>query len=186
MKGKKPIRQKPSSTWSITSEYDRVKWHKHYCYHSIFKIPSAANLSHSLKGKQAQRSSFTCLSSWDKHEWIGIIPLSSRLQRQNYQLPSSFAECSPPELWFLGDSRARLQGYGSTQDIWEISAGPLLLHRAPQMSLPGHRLYNPRRCVFERILQVVLEVTKQPPSPSFHHVEKTTCIAGLHVWRRGT
>lgn len=54
------------------------------------------------------------------------------------------------------------------------------------MCVPGDRLYHSRRGVLEGVLQVVLEVTKQSPCASFHHVKKTSPIAGLHVWRRGT
>lgn len=52
--------------------------------------------------------------------------------------------------------------------------------------VPGNRLYNSGRCVFEGVFQVVFQVTEEPAGTSFHHVKEASPIAGLHVWGRGT
>lgn len=54
------------------------------------------------------------------------------------------------------------------------------------MCVPGNRLYDSGRCVLEGVFQVVLQVTEEPSCTSFHHVEETSPVAGLHVWRWGT
>lgn len=51
---------------------------------------------------------------------------------------------------------------------------------------PANRLDDSRGCVFEGVLQVVLQITEESPGTTFDHVKKASPIAGLHVWRWGT
>lgn len=41
-------------------------------------------------------------------------------------------------------------------------------------------------CVFQCVLQVVLEVAEELPGSSLHHIQQSSAITGLHIWGQRT
>lgn len=40
--------------------------------------------------------------------------------------------------------------------------------------------------VLQCVLQVVFEVAEELPSSSLHHIQQSSAIVGIHIWRQGT
>lgn len=40
--------------------------------------------------------------------------------------------------------------------------------------------------VFQRVLQVVLEVAEELPGSSLHHIQQASAITGIHFWGQRT
>ena len=47
--------------------------------------------------------------------------------------------------------------------------------------LRGNLVHDLGGCVFQRVLQVVLEVAEELPGPSLHHIQQSSAVIGIHI-----
>lgn len=52
--------------------------------------------------------------------------------------------------------------------------------------LRGDLMHDLGGGVFQRVLQVVFEVAEEFPGSSLHHIQQSSAITGIHIWRQGT
>ena len=53
-------------------------------------------------------------------------------------------------------------------------------------NLRGNLMHDLGGRVFQRVLQVVLEVAEEFPGSSLHHIQQSSAIIGIHLWGQRT